>query len=163
MARDHNLLREGMMVGALGAAAVAVWFLVTDIVQGRPLSTPSVLGQVLLYGITTPVVAPAQTGPLVAYTLLHIGLFVLFGIVVTELVHLAMTSGLARFALMILAVVFEVFFFAVTYTLSEATRNLFPWWSVLAANSLALICMSWYLARNHPALRGEYQKEPLGA
>ena len=163
MTGEHNLLREGMVAGILGAIAVAVWFLITDLAQGRPLSTPSVLGQVILYGSTTPTVSPAQTGPLVAYTLLHVGLFVLFGIAATQLVHMALSSALARFALMLLAVVFEVFFFTVVYALSEATRNLFPWWSVLAANTLALLSMGYYLARHHPSLRGEYRKEPLGA
>src|ERR1041385_4478948 len=95
----HDLLREGVITGALGAAAVAGWFLVTDLVQGRPLSTPSVLGQVILFGITNPTVAPAQPGPVVAYTLLHIGVFVLFGIGVTQLMHIAMRTPLALFAM----------------------------------------------------------------
>jgi hypothetical protein len=50
----HDLLREGILAGAIGAVVVAGWFLVTDVLQGRPLSTPSVLGQVVLYGITDP-------------------------------------------------------------------------------------------------------------
>ena len=36
----HDLLREGILTGALGAVVVAGWFLVTDLLQGRPFSTP---------------------------------------------------------------------------------------------------------------------------
>jgi hypothetical protein len=159
----HELFREGMLTGAIGAGVVAVWFLITDFAQGRPFSTPSVLGQVILYGSTSPVVSPVQTAPLLAYTLLHIGAFVLFGIAITQLVHLAMSSPLARFGLMMLAVVFEVFFVFMLYAVFHATSYLFPWWSVLAANTLSLLSMGYYLKRNHPGLRHQYQKEPLGA
>jgi hypothetical protein len=159
----HELFREGLLTGAIGAAAVAVWFLITDFAQGRPLSTPSVLGQVILFGSTTPVVTPVQTAPLLAYTLLHIGAFVLFGIAITQMVHLAMSSPLARFGLMMLAVVFELFFLIMLYAAFNATSYLFPWWSVLAANTLSLLFMGYYLKRNHPGLRHQYQKEPLGA
>lgn len=159
----HDLFREGLLTGALGAAVVAVWFLVTDTLQGRPLSTPSILGQVILFGNTTPSVTPPETGPVIAYTLLHVGAFVLFGILVTQMVHLAMSSSLARFALMMLAVVFEVFFLIMLYAVFHATSYLFPWWSVLAANTLSLVGMALYLKRSHPGLRHQYQKEPLGA
>jgi hypothetical protein len=161
--QHHDLFREGLITGVVGAAAVAVWFLITDLIQGRPLSTPSILGQVILYGNTAPVVAPAQAGPVVAYTLLHVMAFVLFGIVITQLVHLAMSSPLARFGLMMLAVVFEVFFLIITFAVFKGTSALFPWWSVLAANTLSLLAMGFYLQRSHPGLRHQYQKEPLGA
>lgn len=159
----HNLLREGLIAGILGAAAVAAWFLIVDLVQGRPLATPSVLGQVILYGQTAPVVTPVPFGPAVAYTLLHVGAFVLFGIGVTELVHLAMGSPLARFGLMIVAVVFELFFFMITYVLFAGTLYLFPWWSVLAANTLALLAMGYYLAGSHRSLGRLFAGEPLGS
>jgi predicted tellurium resistance membrane protein TerC len=108
-------------------------------------------------------VTPFETGPVVAYTLLHFGVFALFGVLVTQLAHLAMTSPLARFALMMLAVVFEVFFFVETFALFTGTSSLFPWWSVLAANTLSLIAMGLYLRSRHPGLQHQYQREPLGA
>jgi hypothetical protein len=159
----HKLLREGAITGVIGALAVVVWFLITDVIQGRPFSTPSVLGQVILYGNRTPTVTPFETGPVVAYTLLHFGVFALFGVLVTHMVHLAMYSPLARFALMMLAVVFELFFFVVTFALFTGTSSLFPWWSVLAANTLSLIAMGLYLRSRHPGLQHQYQREPLGA
>ena len=159
----HDLLREGILTGALGAAAVALWFLAIDALQGRMLATPSVLGQVILFGISDPDISPIQIGPVVAYTLLHVGAFIGFGIAVTHLVHLAMYSPLVRFALMMVAVVFELFFVMVTYALFKGTDNMFPWWSVIAANTLSLGVMSLYLLRRHPGLKRQYQREPLGA
>lgn len=159
----HDLLREGITTGLLGAFSVAIWFLAIDSAQGHPLSTPSVLGQVLLYGSTAPSLTPIEAGPLAAYTLLHVGAFVLFGVGVTHLVHLAMYSPLARFALFIVAVVFELFFFMLTYMLFAGTSHLFPWWSVLGANTLALVAMGSYLGRTHPGLVRGLARDSLGA
>lgn len=159
----HNLLREGIITGLIGAMVVAGWFLITDVAQGRPLSTPSVLGQVILYGIREPVLSPPVMGPTIAYTLLHFGAFALFGVAATALVHAAMRSPLARFGVMIMAVVFELFFFMMTYAVFTGTSYLFPWWSVLAANTLSLLAMSYTLVRRHPGLRRQFAREPLGA
>jgi hypothetical protein len=159
----HNLLREGLITGIIGAIVVAGWFLVTDVLQGRPFSTPSVLGQVVLYRVTDPLVSPPMVGPTIAYTLLHFGAFGVFGVAATWLIHLAMESPLARFGLMIMAVVFELFFVMMTYAVFTGTSFLFPWWSVLAANTLSLLAMSYTLVRRHPGLRQQFQREPLGA
>ena len=45
---------EGTYAGAIGGTVVAGWFLILDLLQGHPLRTPSVLGQVLLFGRDTP-------------------------------------------------------------------------------------------------------------
>lgn len=163
MARyHHSLVREGFISGIIGAAVVAVWFLITDMVQGRPLVTPSVLGQVLLFQNSTPIVSSAEPAPVLAYTLFHLGAFVIFGILLTQVIHLAMSSPLARFGLLVIAVCFELLFVFMTFALFHQTSYLFPWWSVLAANTLSLAGMGIYLYRRHPGLRLQYQREPLG-
>jgi len=45
------VLYEGILVGLAGAAAVAVWFLLLDLVAGAPLRTPALLGEVLFDGL----------------------------------------------------------------------------------------------------------------
>src|SRR5438552_10264269 len=46
--RDFTkLYQEGLIAGLVGAATVALWFLLVDTVQGRPLYTPTVLGSAL--------------------------------------------------------------------------------------------------------------------
>src|SRR5207249_9423879 len=39
-----RLYQEGMIAGVIGAATVAVWFLLLDTAAGHPLYTPTVLG-----------------------------------------------------------------------------------------------------------------------
>ena len=40
---------------------------------------------------------------------------------------------------------------------------MFPFWAVIAANTLAAICMGAYLWHRHPAFRHSIHDTPLGA
>lgn len=53
--------------------------------------------------------------------------------------------------------------FLITYVLFAGTLQLFPWWSVLAANTLALLAMGYYLASRHRSLGRRFASEALGA
>ncbi len=154
---------EGTYVGAIGAFVVAVWFLILDSIHGHPLRTPSVLGQVLLFGDATPDVDRVQFGALIAYTAVHFGLFLIFGIGLVALVRWAIRESVVRYALLQVFLVFEVFFYGLLSLVSEATRELFPFWTVLTANTLAALAMGLYLWRMEPGLREQLRRTPLGA
>jgi hypothetical protein len=163
MARHHHsFARESFITGFLGAGAVAVWFLVGDLLKGRPLATPSVLGQVILFGKTNPVTEPIVWSAALSYTSLHLTAFLILGMLATWLVFQADRNALALFALFMLSVAFEVFFLGLVTMLSLGTV-LFPAWSVLGANALAIAAMAGYLIRRHPALRRRLAQAPLGA
>src|SRR5947207_14917339 len=54
-ARTTALAQEGLIAGLIGAATIAVWFLILDSLSGRPLYTPTVLGSALFRrGAATP-------------------------------------------------------------------------------------------------------------
>lgn len=159
---DHSLLGEGATLGVIGALIVAAWFLILDLLEGRPLYTPSVLGQIVLFGRGTPV--PDLVPEAIAlYSFVHFAAFIGLGILVTQLVHLAARESVFRFALLILFVVFEIFFYGFTYIFFAGTRGIFPWWSMLAANTLAAVGMGIYVWLRHPALRESPDHQPLGA
>lgn len=157
-----SLIREATDAGILGALAVAAWFFLLDVLEGQPLRTPSVLGQVLLLGQATPVTDRVLFGAVMVYTPVHFGAFVVFAFGVTKLVHLAIKETAFLFALMIVFVVFEAAFFMVTYVFFTETAGLFPWWSVLVANTLAAVAMGAYYWRAHPELVQDLARQPLG-
>src|SRR3954471_16249644 len=41
---SHSPTREGTLAGIIGAASVALWFLIVDSIAGRPFFTPAILG-----------------------------------------------------------------------------------------------------------------------
>src|SRR3989442_5026680 len=52
---SRTLYQEGLVAGLVGAATIAIWFLILDSLSGRPLYTPTVLGTALFRrGGTTP-------------------------------------------------------------------------------------------------------------
>lgn len=154
--------REGMSAGLLGAGAVAVWFLIIDLLRGKPLITPSILGEVILLRNASPSLDVVDTRAIIGYTALHLAVFIILGMAVAKLVSLSERHGVWRFALLMLFVVFEVWFYWLVQLGFTATSGLFPLWSVLGANTLAGFVMGWWLYRRHPALKAAFQSSPLG-
>jgi hypothetical protein len=159
----HNLAREGAVTGMIGALVVAAWFFVVDAAMGRPLATPSVLGEVFVFGVTAPSFTVINLWAVVAYTIIHLLVFTVIGMTLTSLFHASMVSPLARPALLMGFIVFEFFFFGVTLLYNARTGQLFPAWSVLLANFLSAAAMGGWLWRSHPSIRRSIEKLPLGA
>jgi len=53
-----RIMREGFIAGLIGAGAVALWFLIVDVIAGRPFFTPAMLGSAVFWGVRD----PAQVG-----------------------------------------------------------------------------------------------------
>ncbi|HKV72999.1 MAG TPA: hypothetical protein VJN95_00650 [Gemmatimonadales bacterium] len=159
----HSWPGEGLDAGLLGGTTVAVWFLLKDLLAGHPLRTPSILGQLLLSPSRAPIIAPSDFGAVVVYTAAHFLAFVLFGLLASWLIRFGVLHSLARFAMLVLLVVFEFFFFVVTQSFSDSVGQFFPAFWVLSGNLLAAGVMGAYFWRRHPALRRAIGREPLGA
>src|SRR5215471_6789311 len=77
-----TLSQEGIIAGTCGAATIALWFLLLDVLAGHPLYTPYMLGMALFRGRS--VLAPSahltfSLGIVIAFTALHWLAFVLTG------------------------------------------------------------------------------------
>ena len=163
MESRHSVIAEGTDVGIIGGMAVAVWFLVLDTIAGHPFQTPSLLGQVVLFGDPRPDTSQLVFGAILVYTAFHFVVFALLGMGVVALVHWGIDNPVVRYALLPLFLVFEVMFYGLLEVLSESTGELFPFWAVVGANTLAAVCMGIYLWLRHPAFRRACEETPLGA
>jgi len=72
-------LREGAVAGALGALVVAAFFFALDLVAGHPFATPNRLGAAFFEGRTLAAAAPIQPILVLAYTVMHLAVFVALG------------------------------------------------------------------------------------
>jgi hypothetical protein len=158
----HSVIGEGTDVGLIGGVAVALWFLVLDSLAGHPFQTPSLLGQMVILGDRTPDPQLAF-GAILLYTAFHFIVFALIGMGLVALVHWAVNNPVVRYALLPVFLVFEVLFYGILLVLSERTNELFPFWAVVSANTLAAVSMGLYLWRRHPAFRESIRNTPLGA
>ena len=159
---NHSVMAEGTDVGILGGLAVATWFFLLDTIAGHPFQTPSLLGQVVLFGDSTPDTSHLVFGAILVYTAFHFAVFALLGMGLVVLVHWGVRDAVVRYALLPVFLVFEVLFYGLLEVLSERTHELFPFWAVVVANTLAAACMALYLWNRHPEFRAACREIPLG-
>jgi hypothetical protein len=145
---------DGFEAGAIGAAIVAIWFLIIDTVQGHPFYTPSLLGNTLSHGVDYAVQhQEVSVGMVYAYTGVHFVLFILFGIAVASLVIQYERTPLIGYLLVVLAVVFELGFLVFVLAFAKPLLEAIPWWGVLVGNLFALIAMGAYFVVRYPQLK----------
>jgi hypothetical protein len=154
---------EGVVVGLIGAAVVALFYFGIDLAQGQPMMTPSVLGEVFVMRRPEAVTTSMDLTAALLYTVAHVGTFIVFGLVLTWLARRAEDSSVARYAMLQLMIIFEFGYLGLLLIVSETTRGIFPIWTVLTANLLAAAAMLAYLWRHHPRIRGALGRAPLGA
>jgi hypothetical protein len=159
----HSIVGEGTDVGLIGGLVVAAWFLMLDTFAGHPFQTPSLLGQMVIFGDRTPDPSHLAFGAILVYTAFHFIVFAFVGMGLVALVHWGTANPVVRYALLPVFLVFEILFYGFLAILSERTNEMFPFWAVIAANTLAAICMGVYLWRRHPAFRASIHDTPLGA
>lgn len=152
MASHSRYLREGIIAGLIGAALVAVWFLIYDAASGRPFRTPSLLGAAAFQGVTDPAAVPTAAHLVVQYTVLHGVVFALIGVLIAYLIVSAQREPSRVLILFIALLCFEVFFLAVVTWLAHPVLGELAWWAVLAANALAAGGMLIYFFIGHRAL-----------
>lgn len=149
--QNHSVVREGAVAGFLGATAVAVWFFFVDLIGGRPLFTPTVLGEGLISIFGSTLESPAVN--VIWYTIFHYAAFTLVGIIAVVLVHAGERMPSVLAGSMILFVAFELGFYGLVAMLQESILGNFAWYQILAGNLLAALLMGTYLWRAHPAMR----------
>jgi hypothetical protein len=159
---NHSIVAEGTDVGILGGLAVAVWFLILDTIAGHPFQTPSLLGQVVLFGDSTPDTSHLVFGAILLYTAFHFVVFAFLGMGLVTLIHWGVRDPVVRYALLPVFLVFEVLFYGLLDVFSERTNELFPFWAVVVANTVAAVCMALYLWNRHPDFRAACRETPLG-
>ena len=157
----NRVVREGIVSGLIGAAVVAVWFLLFDLLRGRPFFTPAALGSAIFLGSTTAADVSVGAATVIGYTVLHILAFVVTGFFAAAIVTAAdETPPLILGAVMFFAA-FEAFFMGLLAMIAEFLLGTLAWWTIAVGNVMASVAMGWYLWEHHPKLRAALALDPL--
>lgn len=159
MTDSHSTVREGATAGLIGAAVLAVWYLVIDLSQGRPFHMPMLIAELLFGGAASDAGA---FGAIAVVTIVHGTVLILVGIALAGLVHLSARNLEWRMALVIAMTIALVFFFGLGYAAGIAQGEPIPYWIVFTGGLLAVIGMGWYLWHNHPRLVRSFSEVQLG-
>jgi hypothetical protein len=141
-----------VIAGLIGAAVVALWFLVFDVARGKPLLTPALLGAALFHGVNTPIGLEPTVGTVLGYTIIHGLAFVAFGIIAAAVLAASEREPSLVIAVVILFACFETFFLGVVSVLGASVMGALVWWAILIGNFLAAVAMLWYFLLGHRTL-----------
>jgi uncharacterized membrane protein YgdD (TMEM256/DUF423 family) len=160
--REHSNVGEGLLTGLIGGVVVAVWYLIVDAAKGQPFHTPNVLGQVFVGRDTTPGyhVVPQAVAE---YSVLHFVVFLVLGLLLVWLAHLATRNPSLRMGVWLGLVIGFLLFIGHLLMLYSLTDQRLPWWTALGGSVLGMGSMALFLWRRHPALRGTFDRAALGA
>ena len=149
-----RVLAEGILAGMVGAATIAVWFLLVDTIAGHSLYTPSLLGSIL-FG-TLPAGDALDTLPVSlqmvgAFTVAHGLVFTAIGITISWLFALTERYPFAGLAVLVpcLFVLLQLGFVITALTFRVLLFQALGWGVVLIGNGLAALTMGSYLWWRH--------------
>lgn len=163
MAERHNSVREGVYAGIIGATAIAVWFAVIDIVSGKPLHTPSILGAGLISVLGKPPMMPDTVAfHVFIYTIFHYLVFAIVGIIIAQIVHQAERTPAVLAGFLIAFVAFELGAIGITTLFTETALGGMAWYQIFLANLLAAGLMFWFMYRRHPSLKSDLDRALTG-
>ena len=159
--RRHHIVMEGVVSGLIGAVVVALWFLIFDVVSGRPFFTPSALGSALFLGVTELDGVAINMGAVAGYSLVHLLAFAGMGLVTSAVLTQAEEVPPLLLGAVLLFVAFEAAFMGFIALRAEFLLGPLAWTSIAFANVLAAGGMGYYLWRKHPRLRAAFAANPL--
>ena len=157
-----RILREGFVAGLIGAGAVALWFLIVDVVNGQPFFTPAMLGSALVWGVTDPAQVEVAFPAIIGYSMVHVIAFGVVGIVAAALARLVEDFPSTLFVVVFFFAVFEVGFYIVVALRAQPLLGALAWSNVAIGNLIAAGGMGYYLWQAHPRIRQELAAHPLG-
>lgn len=147
---------QGIVAGIVGAATIAIWFFVVDVLSGRPFYTPSVLGTALFRrGIELDQLRalPVSFDMVLFYTWVHGLVFCVIGGLAAKLLAVAEQNENLGFGILLLFVVFEFGFIVAAFVFAEPILHALAWPNVLIGNLLAAALMATYFWRHHRNLK----------
>jgi hypothetical protein len=150
-----RVYQEGIVGGLLGGLAVALWFLVVDVAQGRPLYTPTVLGTALFGRGVWPGTLdsmPPSLEMVAMFTWVHLLAFAVIGVVVSKLIAMAEAHPSLGFGFVLLFVILEAAFTAAVMIVAAPVLRALTWPAILVANLLAAAVMAGYFWLRHPRM-----------
>lgn len=171
MTQPGGRTREGVIVGLIGFATVALFYGAFDLLAARGgFYTVNLLGLAVFHGLRDPSVLELplllDTGAIVLYSLVHLALAIAIGLFVVRLVWTAEHQPSHAGTVSAIIVAGFVITVIVVGVLSRPLRPVLPWWSIMTANALSMILAGWYLLHHHPGLwrllAGGGQRQPAG-
>lgn len=155
--------RDVLATGLVGFVCVVAVFIAADTIAGRPiLYTPALLGGALFYGVTNPSEVTIAPAPLLAYTGVHLLVFLVLGCLAAGFAAIASRHRHLWFLVVNLFILVLTHASGVVLTLTESLQGVVSAWLVAVATTAAAAGMAAYALWANPALRRELRAREYG-
>lgn len=149
--RSAGLFEDSILTGMIGAAVVAIWFLILDTARGQIFFTPSLLGSVIFLGQSPEQVVSVNPYIIFAYTGLHGVLFLVAGFVIARMFSMFERNPQFGIVILMLFLLFESILFSAAAAIFPNLIGTIGAIAVACGNLFAAIAMFAFLIRRHPA------------
>lgn len=152
-----------MFAGLLGYITIVVLLALLSLLAGKSMFyTPAMFGSVLFYGLEDPAALEITPGPVLAYNMVHVLVFVVLGMFASLLVTKAEHYPVARYAIFFVLIFVGAHLYAAMLIFAQPLLAGTAWLQILLVSAAAAAVMGWYLLRQHPLLREQLKRVPLG-
>ena len=153
----RRIVRDGVAIGLIAYASVALFYSAFDFLAARgALFTVNLLGLTVFRGLRDPSIlmgpVPLDYGVILLYNAFHLVMSLTIGLTVMRLAAQAIRHPSQAGLMLVLIVAGFIVTIVVVTWLSESIRPVLPWWSIVVANTLAVLLSAWYLVRRNPGL-----------
>ena len=131
-AGEASPVREGAVLGLMAAAGIWVWIAAIDVIAGEPFRVFDVLGGI------------------VVFTILHVLLNVVYGVVIASVVHRAQQAPSVIIGLMFGFIMIEIAFAMVTIFLANLGLGELAWLRIFGGSVVGAVIAFVVLYRKHP-------------
>lgn len=149
---------EGIRTGVVGATAIWLWLVAVDLIAGSPLYTPRVLGRGLL-GIILPGASAPLWADVLAFTILHYGLWVLLGTLVVRAVRADVRTPGTLVGAIVIIILLQLGLVGITAMLAQVGLHRMAWPAIFGGNLVGWLATSLYLLRRHPEIPAELRRD----
>jgi hypothetical protein len=157
----HPVFREGVVAGVLAAVAVAVWFLIIDLVRGQMFFTPGALGSALFLRVADGAAVQVNLVTVAGYSVVHFAAFVAVGIAAAGIACQAEKTPSLLVAGVLIYATFEALFLGLLAIAAEWLLGALGWLSIGVGNLIATVVIAYFLWREHPKLRAALRQPNL--
>lgn len=157
MVPARRTMRDGVIVGLIAYASVAVFYSAFDLLATRgTLYTVDLLGKATFRGLRDPGVLQFPSQPdmtaIFWYNGLHLLIALVIGLIVTRLVEQAERHPSQAYLVLFTIVAGFIVTILGVGLLTTPMRPVLPWWSIVVANALATLLAGAYLLQKRPGL-----------
>lgn len=148
--RPVDLVFDTFYSAAIGGSAIALYFLVVDILSGTPLFTPSLMGTVLFTGAAAETVTEVRMDMVAYFSIVHFLSFTALGLGVSGLCRSRYSMVRRRAAMTAaLCAVLTGGFFLAGATIMPGIVGVIGVFQALLANLITSAAMTQFLAWSH--------------